>query len=486
MTLNSLCQLSPKFELAGHVFATGMLEFTSRDFWRVAFLQDHNTRVVVFGTGLLGAAAGIIGSFALLRRRALMGDALSHATLPGIAAAFLIASALGGSGKSLPILLTGAAISGALGTAAILAIRNFTKLKEDAALGIVLSVFFGAGVALLGIVQQTSMGHAAGLESFIFGKTASLRATDAYVIGLGGAACVAVSCLLFKELKLLCFDEGFAAAHGLPVRGMDLILMSLIVVVSIIGLQSVGLILMIALLVIPTAAARFWTGKMVRMSILSGIFGAISCLVGAMVSALLPRMPSGATIVLAASLAFGVSFFFGRERGAVIRWYRRLQLHARVDRQHLLRAMFELSEDADAEANLATQGRAPEIAFESVLDMRSWSARRLRRQIRAAANDGVVVSLRGNKLRLTESGEHLASRLVHQHRLWEMYLITHAEIAPSKVDRDADMIEHVLTPLMIAQLEQLVGEAQPAVALPPSPHPISVERSTHHQPKPSR
>ncbi len=147
---------------------------TVSQWWRVLSLQDYNTRVVVLGTTLLGVAAGVIGSFALLRRRALLGDALSHAMLPGIALAYLLSVRWGGEGKSLPWLLVGATISGLVGTLAVLGIRHFTRLKEDVALSLVLSVFFGGGVALLGLVQQTERGHAAGLESFIFGKTAAL------------------------------------------------------------------------------------------------------------------------------------------------------------------------------------------------------------------------------------------------------------------------------------------------------------------------
>ena len=221
---------------------------------RVLLLQDYNTRVVMTGTGLLGMAAGLVGSFTLLRRRALMGDALSHATLPGVGLAFLLAPYLGLDGKSLPVLLTGAALSGILGVVAILYIRNLTRLKEDAALGIVLSVFFGAGIAILTIVQQVPSGHAAGLESFIYGKTASMIASDARLIAVAGLLSVIIIALMYKELTLLCFDEGFAGSRGYPVLILDLLLMALVVIVTIIGLQAVGLVLMIALLVIPAAA----------------------------------------------------------------------------------------------------------------------------------------------------------------------------------------------------------------------------------------
>ncbi len=265
------------------------VEWPGWDQWRrVLLVEDYNTRVVLLGTTLLGLAAGAVGNFTLLRKRALMGDALSHATLPGVGLAFVIVTWAGGDGKSLPLLLAGAAVSGTLGLAAILAIRNATRLKEDAALGIVLSVFFGAGVAVLGVAQQMPTGHAAGLEAFIYGKAASMGALDAQLIG-AAALVVTVACaLLFKELRLLCFDEAFAGSRGYPVLMLDALLMLLVVLVTLIGLQAVGLILMVALLVVPAAAARFWTERMSSMALISAAIGGASALVGAAMSAVSP------------------------------------------------------------------------------------------------------------------------------------------------------------------------------------------------------
>jgi len=440
------------------------------EFWRVLTLRDYNTRIVVLGTGLLGAAAGVIGSFALLRKRALLGDALSHAMLPGIAVAYLIATLLGGEGKSLPLLLLGATISGLAGTLCVLGIRHWTRLKEDAALSIVLSVFFGLGIALLGLIQQTPRGHAAGLESFIFGKASALTAQDAWLIFWGGLGCVLLVALLFKEWTLLCFDETFATSSGWPVVGLDWLLMLLIVLISVIGLQAVGLVLMIALLVIPPAAARFWTDELGKLVWLAGVLGCFSSLCGAIVSALFPRLPSGATIVLCAGAVFGLSLLFGTRRGVIFRAWESWVLGKRIQRQHLLRAMFELSELAAPQAS--APANSPAIDFSRLMTMRSWSSATLQRELTRAAAAGLVVRLSAKQWRLTATGHQIAARLVHQHRLWELYLITHADVAPSRVDRDADQIEHILTPDMIARLERLLGESQQAGSVPSSPHPI--------------
>ncbi|MEZ6095660.1 MAG: metal ABC transporter permease [Pirellulaceae bacterium] len=447
---------------------------STEDVLRVVLLRDYNTRVVIAGTGLLGLSAGLIGSFALLRRRALLGDALSHATLPGIGIAFLIQALAGGDGKWMPGLLLGGVISGGIGTLSILGIGRLRRMKEDAALGIVLSVFFGAGIAILVLIQQMEAGHAAGLESFIYGKTASMLGRDAWLIGLAGFIASLIAVVLFKELRLLCFDAVYARSQGFPQAFLDLVLMALIMIVTIVGLQAVGLILIIALLVIPPAAARFWTNRMGLMTLSAAIIGMFSAAIGSAVSALFPRLPSGATIVLTCSLIFLVSMLFGFTNGRVLHWLRRIRLHRTVGGQHLLRAVYEQIELAQ-ETNPELKPETSVVPVAAVLAMRSWSAWELKSIIRRAEGEGWVVWLPNQTLRLTAEGLTRAKRLAHEHRLWELYLITHADIAPSKVDRDADMIEHILQPSMIAELERLLEAETPLGQVPPSPHPLSAE-----------
>jgi manganese/zinc/iron transport system permease protein len=350
--------------------------------------------------------------------------------------------------------------------ACILFIRNLTRLKEDTALGIVLSVFFGAGVALLGVVQQMRTGHAAGLESFIYGKTASMIASDAYLIGGAALVCAATCGVLFKELKALCFDEGFARSRGLPVVPLDMILMALVVTVVIIGLQAVGLVLVIALLVTPAAAARFWTERLSGMVVIAALLGAASCMTGAAMSAILPRLPSGAMIVLVGTAFFLVSMGIGPARGVAVRVVRRIRLNSRVDRRHLLRGVFEL-----LEARGGPETSDGIVTPEELLQVRSWSPGRLRRLIRRAERAGLVRGTGSGSVRLTEEGFRVATRLAREHRLWELYLITYADVAPALVDRDADAIEHVLGPELVQELESLL-ERNEASGIPSSPHPI--------------
>ena len=452
------------------------ITWPSADEWvRVVTLRDYNTRVVLAGTTLLGLAAGVLGCFTLLRKRALMGDALSHATLPGIGLAFMTGVLAGGTGKSLPLLLAGAAASGVCGLATILLIRNLTRLKEDAALGIVLSVFFGAGVSVLGVVQRMGQGHAAGLESFIYGKTASMVAGDARLIAWAAAFVLLACALLYKEFRLICFDSAYARAQGWPTVALDAAMMGLVIVVTVIGLQAVGIVLVIALLIIPAAAARFWTERLAVMLAVAGALGAVSGLVGSAFSALLPNLPSGAMIVLVACAFFLFSMLFGSERGVTIRWWRRGAFDRKVRRQHLLRAVFELGEVREAAKVGDVSGPARPVSFAELLSMRSWSPRQLGREIVHATRDGLIESTPGDvpQVSLTPAGTLESALVVRQHRLWELYLITHADIAPSHVDRDADAIEHVLGPDMMHELETLLAIERPPVSVPPSPHALA-------------
>ena len=413
------------------------------------FGEHYNTLIVIGGTSLLGAAAGVIGSFLLLRKQSLLGDALSHATLPGIGLAFAVTVWLGGDAKSLPPLLIGATITGLLGVLMVLAIRKTTRLKDDAAMGIVLSVFFGLGIAILKMIQKIPGQSSAGLDSFIYGDTATMLGHDFFLIAATLTVTLIVCLLVVKELTLLCFDDSFASSQGWPTTLLDILLMMLVTAVTVIGLKAVGLILIIAFLIIPATAARFWTQHIRTMLWLAAIIGAISGWVGSVVSANYADLPAGAVIVITAATVFLFSMLFGPARGVLPRTLRQLQLKKKVGRQHLLRSVFEILE--------ATQKTKPiqnlPIPLARLRHHRYWNKGELPSLIRQARSEDHLERQPSGELRLSESGFGEASRITRNHRLWEMYLITHADIAPSHVDRDADMVEHILGADMVHQLE---------------------------------
>ena len=432
----------------------------------VLLLQNYNTRLVVLSTTLLGIAAGLVGSFLLLRKRSLMGDALSHATLPGVAIAFAVMISLGGSGKSLPGLLLGATLSGVAGIATMLVIRNTTRLRDDVAMGFVLSVFFGIGVASLQMVQNLPGASAAGLESFIYGKTASMIRSDFVLIAIVAGIASLLSIALLKEFLLLCFDDAFASTQGWPTLALDVVLLGLVTAVTVIGLQSVGLILVIAFLITPATAARFWTQRLGHMLVLAAAIGGISGWLGASISALTPQLPAGAVIVLVAASLFLFSMLFAPARGIVPRLVRHSRLRRKVDRQHFLRAAYEILETASGPEGV------PNLPFptEALKTMRSWTPVHLRRILRIARHEDHLEPTAPGQLLLSEAGFGEAARVTRNHRLWETYLIKYADIAPSHVDRDADLVEHILGAELVRELEEYLGEREALVPMPPSPH----------------
>ena len=278
---------------------------------------DYTLMIVAIGAALLGTVSGALGTYAVLRRQSLLGDAISHAALPGIAIAFLL------TGSKTPLILViGAAIAGWLGTLLILSVVRLTRIKYDSALGIVLSTFFGFGLVLHTLIQRTGNANQAGLDTFLFGQAATILKSDVLTIGILGGIAIVVMLVFWKELKLLVFDEGFAASLGFPIRALDILLTSLLVIAIVLGLQAVGAVLMSAMLVAPAVAARQWTDKFSVMMFLAACFGALAGVSGTIISSSASRIPTGPTIVLCATVVVGVSILFAPNRGLLWDWLR--------------------------------------------------------------------------------------------------------------------------------------------------------------------
>jgi len=385
----------------------------------LTFQAGYNTSIVLAGVIALGIGGGVIGVFSFLRKRALISDAISHATLPGIAIAFLIGIALGGTGRNLALLMAGAATTGVLGVLCVQWIRDYTRLPEDTAIGTVLSVFFGLGIVLLSHIQTLEAAGQAGLNSFLLGSTAALTAGEAQLIGGASLLTILIALLLLKEFGAVAFDEGFAAAQGWRIARLDLAMIGLLLAIVAIGLKTVGLVLIIALVIIPPASARFWTEKLGRLVALSGLFGGLAGWTGGSLSALLPDMPAGAVIVLAAATIFAFSLMFAPRRG-VIGWaVQRLKMRLRAASVRGLLAM--------ADGYLPPDGL-------------SYQVIRLRGYI-----DGDA--------RITESGRRAAAEMRRQDRLWQTYRTRHPDAALAFNPLSGLRIEDVLSADIIAALE---------------------------------
>ncbi len=438
------------------------------DVFRLLTLQDANTRVVLLGVMLLGLASGVVGSFAVLRRRALVGDAVAHAALPGVCIAFMIIG-----DRNFIAFLIGALISGILAVVCITLLRRYTRVREDASIAVILTAFFGLGIALSRHIQQggqySGAGSRAGLDGFLLGKAASMVRQDVLAIALVALVVLLTVWVLYKELKLLCFDRAFAASLGRPVIGLDLLLMLLICLCTVIGLPAVGVVLMVSLLIVPGAAARFWTNRLSTMLVLGAAFGAFAGVLGAGVSAVAPRLSAGPLIALAAAAVFALSALLAPQSGFVWNSVRRRRLRSTTLVQNYLRALLELDEQRAAGVHSNAQ-----LALK-----RAWSRVQLARAGRIASHAGwVAVSDAGATL--TPAGQREAARVLRTHRLWELYLITHADVAPDHVDRDADALEHILSPEIVADLERRLIETGRLPALVPSPHPMGPTSAEAH------
>lgn len=275
-------------------------------------LLDPNAQWILFGSMLLGLSSGVIGSFAYLRKQSLMGDALSHAALPGVCIAFMLSGS-----KSIFLFLLGAAVAGVIATFGIGYITRNTRIKQDSALAIILTVFFGLGIVLLTQIQHSGNGNQSGLDKFLFGQAASMMLSDVVIMAVISIVLVSICSLLFKEFKLLSFDPGFARGIGYPVAFMDQLIMFLIVVAVVVGIQAVGVVLMSALLITPAVSARYWTEKLGLMVVLSGLFGALSGLIGTFISASGNNLPTGPLTVLVATGIFVASVIAAPRRGVL-------------------------------------------------------------------------------------------------------------------------------------------------------------------------
>lgn len=296
---------------------------------------SYNAQSVLFSTFLLGMAAGAIGSFAYWKRQSLMSDALSHAALPGVVLGFMIIGE-----KNLFVMIIGAAVTALLGAFFIQWIRNSSRVKEDAAMGIVLSVFFGLGIMLLTFANRMPGGNQSGLDSFIFGQAASMVSKDVWTMMIVALIVLFITVLLFKEWKIFLFDPSFAKGLGISITKMNALYMAILVLVIVVGIQAVGVILMAALLIIPSVSARYWTESFKVMVILSALFGGSAGMVGTLLSTFGKGWPTGPFIVVTASSVFLVSLFLGSKKGLAVVFFQQ-------KRQRKCMALLEMTKEIE-------------------------------------------------------------------------------------------------------------------------------------------
>src|SRR5690554_6247078 len=304
--------------------------------------SDYTLRTITLGTAVLGAVTGMLGSFAVLRKQSLLGDAISHAALPGIALAFLFTGS-----KDTNVLLIGALVSGLIGTYWIRGITSKTHLKSDTALGLILSIFFGFGMLLLTFIQKQPNANQAGLDKYLFGQAATLVESDVKLMVIVTAVSLVVLLLFWKEFKILLFDPDYTKTIGFNTKFIDVLVTFFIVLAIVLGLQTVGVVLMSAILLAPAAAARQWTNSLTVMVILAGVIGAFSGIFGTAISACQNNLSTGPVIVLVASVFVLFSLIFAPGRGLLFREIRFRNNRKDLELMKTLQFMYDIARDHD-------------------------------------------------------------------------------------------------------------------------------------------
>ena len=358
--------------------------------------SDYTLRTITFGTAILGAVTGMLGSFAVLRKESLLGDAISHAALPGIAIAFLITGVKDGN-----VLLIGALVSGLIGTFWIRGIIAKTHLKSDTALGLILSLFFGFGMLLLTFIQKQPDANQAGLDKYLFGQAATLVENDVWMMTISTGVCLFILMLFWKEFKLLLFDKDYTETLGFNTQFIDILITTFIVLAIVLGLQTVGVVLMSAMLLAPAAAARQWTNSLAMMVFLAALFGSLSGVFGTAISASQNNLPTGPIIVLVASVFVIFSFVFSPSRGLLFKQIRFIKNRRDLELHKTLAFMFNIAENYE---NISHPH-----AIKILNNFQGYTRKTLQKLVKKN-----FVTLDGNMWSLTDEGFKTASNLYNQ------------------------------------------------------------------------
>jgi manganese/zinc/iron transport system permease protein len=405
--------------------------------------QDPNVRLVVLGMLFISLSSSLVGSFAFLQKKSLVGDAVAHSLLPGIAIAFMI------SGSKNPwVLILGALISGWVSILIMDFLTKRSKIKTDTSIALVLSVMFGLGILLLTHIQHSDFGNQSGLDKFLFGKAASLTLIDIQAFGLVTAVIVVLVGVFYREFKLLSFNYEFAQAIGMPVKALSFLMNTLLVLAITTGIQAVGVVLMAALLIAPAAAAKIWTYSLSKMILIAMGFALFSSLLGSFVSYTYINMPTGPWIVVILTFFTVMSLLFAPKRGVFSRMKMQRLNSLKINSENILKTLYHLEE-------------GKETLFEwhkvdQILEKRAFNKVTLKNTLRLLSQKRWIV-LGDQKVKLARAGEIEARRVVRLHRLWEMYLTKRLNFKSDHIHSNAETIEHIITPEIELELIKELG-----------------------------
>lgn len=427
-------------ELAESTTAERMVRFFT--------FQDPSLRYALAGSMLLGICCGLMGAFLVVRKLSLLGDALSHAVLPGVALGFLW-----GMTKDPLAIFIGATVAGLLGAGTVQLLRHTTRHKEDASIGFVLASFFGVGVCLMTMIQNVPGGNKSGLDKFMFGQAAALGRGDVLLLAVVALLALGAVTVFYKEYAITSFDPGFARSMGLPVQVFHYSLMLLLAFAIVSALQAVGVVLVTAMLVIPAATAFLLTDRLGVLLVLSATFGMCAGAIGAFFSFVGRNLPTGPFMVLAAAVVFAAAILFAPRHGILARWWRHVSRSARIRRENTLKSVYHILEDSGFRSEQVDAHELAERRRETIEEAQAQLNALRRHGLATLSGDGVSAGL-------TPDGWQRACEIVRNHRLWELYLTNAAQIAADHVHEDAEKIEHVLGEETVRRLEKRLNYAR--------------------------
>lgn len=415
-------------------------------------MRDPLVRTAVIGCILMGISSGLLGGFIVVRRLALVGDTISHAVLPGIMMGYLWHLE-----KDPVALFVGAVIAGVLGAVFVSLIRQTTRIKQDAALGLVLGGFYALGILVKSIIQRGAGGDQSGLDDFLFGNAAALSNGDVILMAAVTGLALLLVGLFYKQFFVSSFDETFAESLGVPTQVFHYLLMVLLAFSIVVALQAVGAVLVSAMLIIPPATAYLLTDRMHKLLLLSVLIGVVASVGGAFFSFLSTGLPTGPFMIVSAAACFVVAFLFSPSHGMLPRVMRRREQTRRIQRENTLKAMYHLIEEDGTGENAVQSNRR--VSVESLMERRGRDSAEFDREIAALVRHRLARRENGS-IELTETGWMRAQEIVRNHRLWELYLTNAADIASDHVHDDAEIIEHVIGAELVAELEKQLQNAR--------------------------
>lgn len=403
-------------------------------------LQYQFMQRALVASVIVGVTCGLVGTFIMLRKMSLIGDALAHAVLPGVIIGFMIA------GKSQITLFVGAVASGIVTSLLIGFINRNSKIKEDTSIGVMFTGAFALGILLVSQLKNVHID----LSSYLFGDILGVSNDDLILSSVIGILVLICVILFYKQLLVTSFDPTMAAVMGVSTALVHYFLMSLLSMTIVASLQSVGVILVVAMLITPAATAYLLTDRLHKMLIYSSIIGTVTAIIGLLASYHL-NFASGASMVVFATLIFMLTLMFSPSQGIVIKYYRRKKQTLSHLSQDVLKYTFKKCYNDDTGEKISES-----LSLNKVYNELSADNKKIKNAVNILFNDKDII-LNQNDISLTEKGKEKAIKIIRSHRLWESYLVDEKIYEQDKIHDEAEELEHILTDEILDEIDDKLG-----------------------------